>query len=362
MAPGIMKLLITGICGFVGSTLARAIAADGTATEIVGVDNFSRAGSELNRRSLQELGIRVIPGDIRNASDIDNLPKVDWVIDAAANPSVLAGVDGKTSSRQLVEHNLGGTINLLEYCRNRNAGFVLLSTSRVYSIPGLAGLKMEVVDGAFRPDPSQDFPAGISLQGVSEAYSTAPPVSLYGSTKVTSEHLALEYGQAFQFPVWINRCGVMAGAGQFGHPAQGIFSYWIHSFRERSTLKYIGFGGMGHQVRDCLHPRDLVPLLRRQWAEPVDSSKTRVINVSGGTQSSMSLQQLTGWCESRYSGMKIHVVGDNRPFDIPWMVLDPSECMEIWRWRPKTSIENILDEIANHADENSGWLSLSMNH
>jgi CDP-paratose 2-epimerase len=68
--------------------------------------------------------------DIRNASDINSLPPADWVIDAAANPSVLAGVDGKTSSRQLIEHNLLGTINLLEYCKAHRAGFVLLSTSR----------------------------------------------------------------------------------------------------------------------------------------------------------------------------------------------------------------------------------------
>src|SRR5438132_6502207 len=42
----------------------------------------------------------------RYTNDIDALPSADWVIDAAANPSVLAGVDGVTSSRQVVEHNL----------------------------------------------------------------------------------------------------------------------------------------------------------------------------------------------------------------------------------------------------------------
>ncbi|MEJ7607467.1 MAG: hypothetical protein WKF37_14675 [Bryobacteraceae bacterium] len=48
----------------------------------------------------------------RIASDIDS-PAVDWIIDAAANPSVLAGIDGR-SSRQVVEHNLISTVNLLE--------------------------------------------------------------------------------------------------------------------------------------------------------------------------------------------------------------------------------------------------------
>ena len=55
---------------------------------------------------------------------------------------MLAGVDGRTSSRQLIEHNLNGTVNLLEYCKRHRAGFILLSTSRVYSITALAGLQV----------------------------------------------------------------------------------------------------------------------------------------------------------------------------------------------------------------------------
>ena len=42
------------------------------------------------------------------------------------------------------------------------------------------------------------------------------------------ETLALEYGEAFGLPVLINRCGVLAGAGQFGRTDQGIFAYWIN--------------------------------------------------------------------------------------------------------------------------------------
>ena len=79
--------------------------------QIIGLDNFSRKGSELNISELTNLGIDLIRGDIRSQSDIDALPKVDWVIDCAANPSVLAGLDGQSSSRQLMEHNLLGTIN-----------------------------------------------------------------------------------------------------------------------------------------------------------------------------------------------------------------------------------------------------------
>lgn len=354
-----MRILITGICGFVGFTLAKALQDHSANYDIIGIDNFSRSGSWFNKAPLQERGIRVFHGDIRVASDVDALPSVDWVIDAAANPSVLAGVDGKTSSRQLVEHNLQGTVNLLEYCKQHKAGFVLLSTSRVYSIPALSNLKVLEKEGAFYPDPTQDFPIGITPEGVSELYSTEPPVSLYGSTKVASEHLALEYGATFEFPVWINRCGVMAGAGQFGHPGQGIFAFWIHSFREKQPLTYIGFGGRGYQVRDCLHPRDLVSLLEKQFAEPLDTGKPRTVNISGGIRNSMSLQQLSEWCVERFGHQEVIQTEIVRPFDIPWMVLDPLKAKQIWDWQPQTSMKEVLSEIAVFSKAHINWCQLS---
>ncbi len=373
-----MKILISGICGFVGSTLACNLIKNGWVDEIVGIDNFSRAGSELNRRKLVDLGVRVIAGDIRNASDMDCLPKVDWVIDAAANPSVLAGVDGRTSSRQLVEHNLGGTINMLEYCRAHSAGFVLLSTSRVYSIEPLTQLKLVEAEDAFQLASNQMLPVGVSIAGVSELFSTMPPVSLYGNTKIASEYLALEYGSTFEFPVWINRCGVMAGAGQFGHPAQGIFAFWIHSFRENAPLKYIGFGGSGLQVRDCLHPKDLVSLLKKQINCKPSNAMPRIVNVSGGIESSMSLAQLTRWCADRFpnsksleglqrcigtggnpSGTMPPSASETRRFDIPWMVLDASLCKKTWDWSTETKVNSILEEIADHSELFPDWLAIS---
>ena len=143
-----MKLLITGICRFVGSTLAKSLLEQQAGLRI---DNFIRPGSEMNRSPLKELGIKIHYGDIRNASDLESLPAVDFVVDAAANPSVLAGVDGKTSSLQLIEHNLSGTVHMLEHCKRHGAGFILLSTSRVYSIPPLASLPVEVHNKAYRP-------------------------------------------------------------------------------------------------------------------------------------------------------------------------------------------------------------------
>ena len=352
-----MKILITGICGFVGSCLAKAwLEADSSLT-VFGLDNLIRPGSELNRGWLRRAGVHLFHGDIRLPSDFDVLPRIDWVIDAAANASVLAGVDGQTSSRQVVEHNLIGTVNILEFCKKNEAGFVLLSTSRVYSLATLANLSVKTVGNAFSLNTNHSLPAGVSSSGVSEACSVAPPVSLYGSTKLASEILALEYGESFNIPVWINRCGVLSGAGQFGKPDQGIFSYWINAWMHRRPLAYIGFGGYGYQVRDCLHPRDLIPLLRKQTAGP--AAPTRVVNIGGGIRNAMSLAQLSAWCADRFGPHTVTRNLEERRFDVPWLVMDSGAAQRVWGWEPETALAGILEDIAVHAEQNPNWLDMT---
>ncbi len=354
-----MRILISGICGFVGSTLARTLHATGR-YQIAGFDNFIRPGSETNRAPLAALGLTVLTADLRSAAQIDALPDADFVLDAAANPSVLAGVDGRTSARELVDHNLSGTINLLEYCRARRAGFILLSTSRVYAIEPLAALPVASAQGAFRLSaPASALPPGLSPAGLNETFATTAPLSLYGATKLASEAMALEYGQTFGFPVFINRCGVLAGAGQFGRPDQGIFAYWINSWLRRRPLQYLGFGGQGHQVRDCLHPRDLLPVLEKQFAASALAPTDRLANFSGGAVSAQSLRQLSDWCSRRFGPHVVAADGTPRRFDIPWIVLDHAKATRLWDWRPATPTAAILEEIAAHAEQNPGWLDLS---
>jgi CDP-paratose 2-epimerase len=353
-----VRILIAGACGFVGSTLARTWVESGAGHTLVGVDSLARPGSEVNRLALRDLGVEVRHADLRLASDLESLPDVDAVVDAAASPSVLGGLDGRTSSRQLVESNLLGTVNLLEICRRRRAAFVLLSTSRVYSIRPLASLPTRVREGAFEPDAGAPLPPGLSLEGIAESFSTDPPVSLYGSTKVASERLALEYGEAYGFPVWVDRCGVLAGAGQFGRPDQGIFAYWVNSWLRRRPLEYVGFEGSGHQVRDCLHPADLVPLIERQLTAS-DASLPRVVNVAGGRASARSLRQLSEWCRGRLFDHAVAASPRSRPFDLPWIVLDASLAAKAWGWSPRRTTEDILEEIVRHAEAHPRWLELS---
>jgi CDP-paratose 2-epimerase len=353
-----MKILISGVCGFVGSNLAHGLLDNVGAREIIGLDNLSRPGSQLNIAPLRKRGVSLRHADVRSPSDLESIPTVDWIIDAAANPSVLAGLDEMTSSRQLLEHNLYSTVNLLEVAKRCRAGFTLLSTSRVYSVKALSEIPVVVEDSAFALDLALPLPGGVSANGLTESFSTAPPVSLYGASKLASESVALEYGQAFDFPVWVNRCGLLAGAGQFGRADQGIFSFWINAYLRRQPLKYIGFDGAGHQIRDCLHPRDLLPLLEKQ-CEADDSSKPRVVNLGGGPRNAVSLAQLSKWCEARFGAHPVATDPEPRPFDVPWLVMDASLAAKAWTWRPTIGLEAILEEIARHAEAYPDWLETS---
>jgi CDP-paratose 2-epimerase len=352
-----MRILITGICGFVGSELALGLQRRLSGVELAGIDNFSRPGSETMRPRLKAAGIGVKFGDVRCAGDLDAAGDADWVIDAAANPSVLAGVDGRTSSRQVVEHNLSGTLNTLEFCKERGAGLVLLSTSRVYSVKALGQLPLVVEGLAFVPDESATWPAGASPAGLSEAFSTEAPISLYGATKVASEAVAVEYGHAFDLPIVINRCGVLAGDRQFGTAEQGIFSYWVRAWASARALTYLGFEGTGHQVRDALHPEDLANLIERQIRSGSGASGTW--NVGGGRDHAMSLAQLSAWCTERFGARPVVPDVTPRRWDVPWVVMDSARASRQFDWAPSFPLTRILDEIADHHQRHPDWLSVT---
>ena len=353
-----MKILITGICGFVGSSLAEGLLECREGISICGIDNLMRPGSELNRARLKELGIALVHGDVRMASDLECLPAVDWVIDAAANPSVLAGLQKGFSSRQLIEHNLGSVVNVIEYCKAHKAGLLLMSTSRVYSIRALTSLSLRAEDGAFCLDETFSLPAGISTKGVGVDFSTSAPISLYGGTKLAAETIALEYGDAFGFPVWINRCGVLAGAGQLGTPDQGVFSYWIHAHARRRPLRYIGFDGTGKQTRDVFHPRDLTVLADAQM-NCQRSDGQRIYCAGGGRSNAISLAQMTRWCDRRFGKHAPSADTRPRPYDIPWVIMDSSDAERDFGWRVAFPLDQILEEIARHAESHPDWLETS---
>jgi CDP-paratose 2-epimerase len=353
-----MKILITGVCGFVGSALAECLIERVEGIRVAGIDNLIRPGAETNRMRMERLGVEFIHGDLRSASDIAGLPPCDWVIDAAANPSVLAGLSGAGSSRRLFEHNLAAFGNVLEYCKEYKAGLLLLSSSRVYSIPALAAIPLRVQDQTFALDSAAPLPRGLTVNGIGVDFSTAAPVSLYGATKLVSETMALEYGAAFDFPVWITRCGVLAGAGQFGTASQGIFAFWVNAHLRHRPLRYIGFNGTGCQARDAFHPRDLAALMIEQMRTPRADGQ-RVYTAGGGPANTMSLAQLTGWCDENFGRHVPAVDPEPRMYDIPWMVMDNTQAAADFGWQLEIPLPAILEEIAQHARRNPDWLEVS---
>jgi CDP-paratose 2-epimerase len=357
-----MKILVTGGCGFVGASICRRFLAARDGLALTVLDSLRRRGSETNVADLERCGVRVVHGDVRVAADIDALGPFDWVVDAAAEPSVLAGTaaGGHTGRRQLLEHNLIGTVNLLEAAAGWQAGVVLLSTSRVYSIRALCGLSLVERagrDGAaqFALDAERPLPPGASIAGIAECFSTAAPVSLYGATKLACETLALEYAHAAGTPLVINRLGVMAGAGQFGRADQGIFSWWIHRWAARKPLSFIGFDGRGLQVRDCLHPVDLADLMLLQLAR-ARGGEPELVHASGGATSATSLSELSAWCTKRLGPHDVSACPEPRPYDLPWVVLDHAVVATRYGWQPTRTTEQILEEIADHAERHPGWL------
>jgi len=174
---------------------------------------------------------------------------------------------------------------------------------------------------------------------------------------MASELLALEYGDAFGLPIVVNRCGVIAGAGQFGTVEQGIFSYWIGAWAAGRPLVYFGFDGTGHQVRDGLHPSDLADLIERQLRGGSTSSGT--LNVGGGAANTMSLAQVSAWCAERFGARTVRGDGTMRRWDVPWLAMDYGGATRRFGWAPAKGLATILDEIADHHRRHPDWLSVT---
>jgi CDP-paratose 2-epimerase len=228
----------------------------------------------------------------------------------------------------------------------------------VYSIEALARLPLSEGATRFEPDAAaaQSFPAGFSADGIAETFSTTPPLSLYGATKLASEVMALEYGADFNFPVWVNRCGVIGGPGQFGKADQGIFSFWVYSAVLNRPLAYIGFGGSGKQVRDCVLPEDVADLVLLQMKDPRRAGP-RIFNVGGGAGGALSLRETTAICES-FFGRSLAVLpsSDARPYDIAYYVSDTRRVRETWGWKPSTNGEAIVRDLCRWASENADYI------
>jgi CDP-paratose 2-epimerase len=352
-----VHVLVTGGAGFVGANAAVGLAARHPEWEITALDNLHRRGSELNLPRLEQAGVRFVRGDVRVPERLLELDGIDAVLECSAEPSVLAGTDG--SPDYVVHTNLVGAYNCLELARRSNAYFLFLSTSRVYSVPGLEQLALKETETRFELAPQQPL-VGVSAAGIAEEFRIAGSRTLYGATKLAAELLIEEYRAAYGIRAVVDRCGVIAGPWQMGKVDQGVFTYWALAHHFGRPLEYIGYGGSGKQVRDLLHVDDLVDLLDEQLGDP-ECWDGVVANVGGGRECSLSLRETTELCaEITGNELEVGALPTNRPGDVPLYISDCTKLFGHTEWRPQRTARQVLEDILSWIEANEAALATAL--
>lgn len=348
-----MKILITGGAGFVGSSLCIKLKEKYPSYSIIAFDNLKRRGSELNLIELKHKGIEFIHGDIRNIEDLQAVSSFDVMIEASAEPSVMAGISSDPS--YVINNNLYGSINCFNTCLKYNAKLIFLSTSRVYPIEKIENANFIEEETRFSFSANQNE-LGISKNGISEELNLSGARSFYGTTKLSSELFIQEYANFYNLDAAITRFGVIAGPRQMGKTDQGIVTLWMAKHYWKNPLKYIGYGGLGKQVRDILHIDDLVNLIDIQIHQ-INKFKNKIYNVGGGIEVSASLQEMTKICET-ITGNKIEIGSElqNRPADLRIYISDNTKIENEIKWAPKNSIQSIFLDTFNWINKNEDQL------
>jgi len=159
-----MRILITGIAGFVGSHTAESFLALGH--EVIGIDNFNDhygvALKEMNANAVRKQGADIIKMDLREADGYNQLPKdFDYIFHFAAQP----GISQTSTFEDYLSNNVIATKYLLDFaleCTQLKL-FVNIGTSSIYGLQAT-------------------FPEDVM----------ARPASYYGVTKLAAEQLVLQ--------------------------------------------------------------------------------------------------------------------------------------------------------------------------
>jgi dTDP-glucose 4,6-dehydratase len=121
-----VKVLITGVAGFIGSNLAKTHLDQGD--EVYGVDNLSTG----QMRNIDQLeGVNFINSSV--SESIDSLPKKVDVVYHFASPA--SPEKYMSQALNTMEVNTTGTLKLLEYASSNDARLIFASTSEIYGDP-----------------------------------------------------------------------------------------------------------------------------------------------------------------------------------------------------------------------------------
>ncbi len=344
-----VRVVVTGGAGFVGSSVALDLARRHPAWEIVVADSLFRRGSELNLPRLREAGVEFVHADVRHPEDLARVGEFTALVECSAEPSVMAAVQGEGDF--VVNTNLMGAYHCLDLAAKHGAQVIFLSTSRVYPVAGLERLRTTERETRFVLDDEQPLP-GVSSEGISEDFPLKGARTLYGATKLAGELFCEEYAETFGLQIVVNRCGVIAGPWQMGKVDQGVFTHWLLSHYTGKDLQYIGYGGTGKQVRDLLHIDDLLDLVDDQLVRPAHWAG-RTFNVGGGVEGSLSLAETTTLC-AEITGTTVSVTpaGASRPGDVRVYLTDAGAVRAHGAWAPQRTPRDVLSDIFTWVTEN----------
>ena len=324
-----MKILITGGCGFVGTNLALFLHSKGF--KINCLDNLSRKGSIYNLKLLKERKIKNFKIDISNYKKFQKLPKYDFIIDCCAEAAVEVS---KKDIDRVINTNFLGTLNILKKVKKDKSRIIFLSSSRVYPIKDINSLiNKKIIKSKIQINKT-----------FNEKDNVLGPKTLYGFSKLSSEMLIEEFSYAFDLKFIINRCGVISGPLQFGKQDQGFISLWIWKHLNKKKMNYIGYGGLGNQVRDVLHIDDLCDLIFLQ-IKKFDKINNKMFTVGGSKQSFISLKELTKICEKITNNkIKFSKIPKTSIYDIPYFITSNNHVTKIYNWKPKRNILKVVTD------------------
>ena len=298
--------LITGIGGFIGSSLARALLARGE--QVRGVDNFSTG----NRKNIAELLDRI---DFRDTDilDLDAMHNacagVDYVLHQAAIPSVPKSVLDPLASNRA---NLDGTVNVLVAARDAKVKRVIFAASS--SVYG-------------------DTPTLPKHEGM-----TPDPISPYAVAKLASEHYLISFYRCYQLETVALRYFNIFGPRQDpSSPYSGVLAKFITiMLRGEQPAIY----GDGEQSRDFTYIDNAVEANLLACKAPAAQAAGQVFNVATGRRVSLNetfklLQGLTS-----YSGQPKYE--PERGGDIKHSLADISKAEAAIGYKPKVDFEEGL--------------------
>jgi UDP-glucuronate 4-epimerase len=250
-----MKSLITGVAGFVGSTLAKRLLAEGH--EVVGIDcltdYYDVTIKRNNLASIPGDNFAFVEGDLNLVNLNDLLADVDYVFHQAGQPGVRKSWGSDFAV--YTSANIEATQRLLEAAKTAPSlkRVVYASSSSVYG------------DAERYPTLESDRPQ---------------PLSPYGVTKLAAEHLCTLYAHNFGVPTVSLRYFTVYGPGQ--RPDMAFTRF----LRASVVGEPITIYGTGEQVRDFTFVDDIVDANFK--AATIDSPAGSVFNVAGGSNISVN--------------------------------------------------------------------------